>query len=94
LNCHPLFHHLLLFFCCCTCILSLTTLHAPSDFMVVIFTARLKWTLNALSLGSIIVCLVISLKIGKFGRTRCQCCTYIVIQSNSVLRHSNHCRCP
>jgi hypothetical protein len=36
-----------------------------------------------LSLGSIIVCLVISLKIGKLRRTRCQCCTYVVVHSNS-----------
>ncbi len=74
---------LLLFFYCCTCIVSLKTLHAPSGFTVVIFSAILKWTLNGLSLGSIIVCLVISLKIGKFRRTRCQCCTYVVVHSYS-----------
>jgi hypothetical protein len=62
---------------------SLKTLHAPSGFTVVIFTARLKWTPNALSLGSIIVCFVISLKIGKLRRTRCQCCTCVVVHRNS-----------
>ncbi len=47
------------------------------------FSARLKWTLNVLSLGSIIVWLVISSKIGKLRRTWCQCCTYVVVHSNS-----------
>ena len=63
-HCHVVFHH-----CICSSVVAPAlchwqryTHHRVSRWSF--FSARLKWFLNALSLGSIIVCLVISLKIG------------------------------
>ena len=76
-HCHVEFHHQpLLHLRCQVCIVSFTIVHIPLAFTAVIICIIGNMGGLRVVIGSLIMCVLISL---EFRRAGCQCCTWIVI---------------